>query len=381
MGFTTGTKWTYETVKEYIEGEGYKLISTEYKNMREKLNMICPKRHDVWVSFDCFKRMEVRCAMCSREQSGLKRRTDIKEVREIIESIEGYTLLSSEYIPKKKLKIKHECRNEYDVSLNNFKRGRRCPVCQIKKNADKLRLDKDIIIKTVTEAGYKLISMKSYKNTSDKITVECPNGHIYDVVYNNFSFHGRRCPECYKLEYCWTHDKFKHEVEKINPYIEIVGRFNKLADKVSVICKSCNHQWEALAFPLLYGTGCPRCKISKGEKRIEQYLIHNNFKYEMQCKFDGLKYKQKLAFDFCVRVNAKLVLIEYNGRQHYELVNFGTTDEKAKKCFKDGQIRDNMKIEYCKKNNYKLITIPYWDFDNIEEILTKELQQSKNFND
>jgi hypothetical protein len=33
-----------------------------------------------------------------------------------------------------------------------------------------------------------------------------------------------------------------------------------------------------------------------------------------------------------------------------------------------------MKRDYCKKNNIKLIEIPYWDFDNIEEILDKELK-------
>ena len=28
-----------------------------------------------------------------------------------------------------------------------------------------------------------------------------------------------------------------------------------------------------------------------------------------------------------------------------------------------------MKNDYCKKNNIKLIRIPYWQFDEIEEIL------------
>lgn len=381
MSFSTGTKWTYEMVKEYVEKEGYLLVSTEYKNMREKLNMICPKGHNVWISFDCFQRMGVRCAICSREQSGLKRRTSFEEVKKTIESVKGYTLLSTEYIPKRKLKIKHECGNEYEVSLSDFKSGNRCPICQIKKIANKLRLDRDTVIRTVTEAGYKLVSMDSYKKTSDKITVECPSGHIYDVIYNNFS-RGKRCPICYKLEKYWTTESFKEEVEKINPYVEVIGEFSKTADKINVRCKTCNHKWEAIAGGLLYYTnGCPKCRMSKGEKRIEQYLIHNDFEYEMQYKFDDLKYKQKLAFDFAIHINNELVLIEYNGRQHYELVNFGTTGEKAKEEFEKSQIRDGMKIEYCKKNNYKLITIPYWDFDNIEEILTKELQQSKNFND
>ena len=34
---------------------------------------------------------------------------------------------------------------------------------------------------------------------------------------------------------------------------------------------------------------------------------------------------------------------------------------------------DKIKSDYCKNNNIKLVIIPYWDFDNIEQILTKEL--------
>lgn len=34
--------------------------------------------------------------------------------------------------------------------------------------------------------------------------------------------------------------------------------------------------------------------------------------------------------------------------------------------------RDNLKREYAKDNNMRLLEIWYWDFDNIEEILSKE---------
>ena len=32
------------------------------------------------------------------------------------------------------------------------------------------------------------------------------------------------------------------------------------------------------------------------------------------------------------------------------------------------------KTQYCNDNNIKLIRIPYWDFNNIEKILKKELK-------
>ena len=42
--------------------------------------------------------------------------------------------------------------------------------------------------------------------------------------------------------------------------------------------------------------------------------------------------------------------------------------------FIDTKIRDTIKTIYCKENNIKLIRIPYWDFDKIEEILERELR-------
>ena len=39
------------------------------------------------------------------------------------------------------------------------------------------------------------------------------------------------------------------------------------------------------------------------------------------------------------------------------------------KKLKETQIRDRIKNKYCKDNNIKLIRIPYFEFDNIDEIL------------
>lgn len=36
-------------------------------------------------------------------------------------------------------------------------------------------------------------------------------------------------------------------------------------------------------------------------------------------------------------------------------------------------IHDKKKDDYCKQNNIPLLRIPYWEFDNIENILSKEL--------
>jgi hypothetical protein len=80
-----------------------------------------------------------------------------------------------------------------------------------------------------------------------------------------------------------------------------------------------------------------------------------------------------LRFDFYLV--DKNICIEYDGKQHYILVNFTsklsqeTMESNLSKC----KIQDEIKNTYCKNNNIKLIRIPYWEFKNISLILEKEL--------
>jgi hypothetical protein len=65
------------------------------------------------------------------------------------------------------------------------------------------------------------------------------------------------------------------------------------------------------------------------------------------------KTKYKLAFDFYLP--EQNICIEYNGIQHYEPIKyFGGIEEFDKRIE-----RDKIKIEYCKKNNIRLIVIKY----------------------
>lgn len=60
--------------------------------------------------------------------------------------------------------------------------------------------------------------------------------------------------------------------------------------------------------------------------------------------------------------------IEYDGEQHFKPVDFANKGrEWADKQFEIRRTCDEIKTEYCKKNNIKLLRIPY--FKNIEEEL------------
>lgn len=67
------------------------------------------------------------------------------------------------------------------------------------------------------------------------------------------------------------------------------------------------------------------------------------------------------------------IIIEYNGIQHYKQKEYFGGDNALEKQ----QERDMALRQYCKEHGIKLIEIPYWDYDNIETILNKELDINK----
>ena len=64
------------------------------------------------------------------------------------------------------------------------------------------------------------------------------------------------------------------------------------------------------------------------------------------------------------------MLVECQGIQHYEPIEYFGGEEQ----FKIQQEHDRRKREYAEKKGYKLLEIWYYDFDNIEEILNRELE-------
>lgn len=112
-------------------------------------------------------------------------------------------------------------------------------------------------------------------------------------------------------------------------------------------------------------------KKSKMELYTESFLNHKSIKFLDQYSTFGCRYINPLRFDFAILDdnNNIILLIEINGRQHYEPVEyFG-----GKKAFLKQQERDKIKRKYCEDNNIKLLEIPYWDFYQIDNILEKEI--------
>ncbi len=126
------------------------------------------------------------------------------------------------------------------------------------------------------------------------------------------------------------------------------------------------------------GNRCPICSESKGERKIREYLTKNNIDFIPQKEFSNLlgTGNKPLSYDFYIPVNN--LFIEFQGEQHYRVVDFSSKDmKKAEKNFKKQQEHDRRKREYAQQNNIDLLEITYLEEDKIEEILDKIF--NKNF--
>jgi very-short-patch-repair endonuclease len=160
-------------------------------------------------------------------------------------------------------------------------------------------------------------------------------------------------------------EEWDYSKNKISPsnYFPKSGKF------VWWVCPLCDNSYDApIASRTSAKSACPKCRESKGEKSIFKWLKNNGIYVIQEYKFGDCRDKRKLPFDFYLPDYN--VCIEYDGEQHHTVrTNFFGGNDK----FKQLKRRDKIKTKYCKDNNIYLLRIPYWDFNNIEQILTETL--------
>ena len=114
------------------------------------------------------------------------------------------------------------------------------------------------------------------------------------------------------------------------------------------------------------GAGCPKCASSRGENEVRSILNEMNIDFEEQKTFKGLKLRASLKCDFYLpKYNA---VIEYNGLQHYEPIDFFG----GIKALEETQKRDIFKYNFLQSKGLKLIIIRY-DNENIKSYLKQKL--------
>ena len=120
-----------------------------------------------------------------------------------------------------------------------------------------------------------------------------------------------------------------------------------------------------------------KSKNIHGDKYDYSLVVYYNNSTPVKIIYGGVVYEQLpqnykdcknvnyLRFDFYLPDYN--ILIEYDGRQHFEVVDIWGGEEGLKKT----KINDNIKNRYCEKNGIHLLRISH--FENVEDELNKYL--------
>ena len=223
----------------------------------------------------------------------------------------------------------------------------------------------------IESEGYQLLS-EEYKGANDYLLVKCPNPNhkSYEVTFNNFKHRHSRCRECrdekYREQRSFSYEDVKKYIESFN-YILLSKDYKNAYTELTLLCPN-NHIYKTKFAIFKYdGCRCPICNISKGERKIIDWLNNNNIEYIYNEEYfnDLLSpLGNPLRPDFIIEDIR--VWIEYDGEFHY-MKKY--EDDYHENILVNNKLKDN----YAIKNKWKLIRIPYWDFNRIEEILEKEI--------
>lgn len=157
-----------------------------------------------------------------------------------------------------------------------------------------------------------------------------------------------------------TTEQFKEELD--DDY-ELLDEYKDAYTKVTLRHKTCGFIYKVSPHNYLTGKRCPRCSRveSKGERKIREFFDNHNLAYiqEYPVEIEG----HHLRFDFYLKELD--LFIEYQGRQHYEPIDyFGGKDR-----FNIQKEYDQIKRDFAKD---KLIEIKY--DEDVIAILTNTLK-------
>lgn len=275
------------------------------------------------------------------------------------------------------------CGNKYSTCYVVLMDGRKivskdcCHNCTGKK-ASEISLHKraqkyiGLAQKICEENNYILLtSVNNYTDIKMDIEYVCPKHGKQKTMLDNF-IHGHLCKIC---GYENTGNKLRHDIGYVKEYIESING-NKLLNpedykdtfirNLNILCSCGNIFTTSFSNYSKYGVNtcfpCS-CKESIGEERIRKFLESNKIEYIQEKRFEDCRDKKPLPFDFYLpKYN---YVIEFDGQQHFEDIGYGNHKVTIE--------HDKIKNEYCKLHNINILRIPYWDGNNIEDIMSKEL--------
>jgi len=217
--------------------------------------------------------------------------------------------------------------------------------------------------------SYHSEEFKNVKNSESLITIDClkckeekyERYQFQNTVGNHFTneYGCYRCGKCLK----WDYLKFLEELHRLPKTFTSFFEYSlvkkeMITDKKSLIplkCLICDNIFKrTVSEHIINRDGCKFCTKSKGEKAIYMFLKYNNIQFEDEVSVLGYN-GNKFRYDFVVDCQNEIVIIEYDGRGHFEIINFWQNEKE----FNESRKRDIYKQKIALDENKRIIRIDY----------------------
>lgn len=373
------TTETFVDMITKIHGDKFGYHAVDYVNMSTKVKLWC-NNCQKYIYKDPRNLLYSGCLTCS----GKETLTQEEFLRRSIEAHGNlYDYSNAIYVSMDtKVEIKClRCGHIFQIDpKHHIHRNQGCSICERNSRSERRPSRREEYIqRCVNQHGNKYDYSLIPENVkiSDSVKIFCKEcGKYFEQTLN---VHVRSVIGCQK---CAGLEKLTQE-EFIRKAIEVHGdnyNYSKFVvsgvdNKSIIICNKCRKEFLMSPYDHVSNNrGCPRHNKSRGERKIERFLVVNDIYYKSQKTFKDCKNIIVLPFDFAILNNDGSVkgLVEFHGAQHYRSVCFGGMSiEKAEENFKNLQVRDSIKKEYCQKNGIQLLEIHYKDYKNIPIILSQ----------
>ena len=357
-----------------VHGDKYIYDETDcdIKDKVGRVKVICPIHGVFWIRPSHHKSGH-GCRKCghSKQNTNKDERKEIflKKVKEIYGENYDFTksIYHDYYSPVEVICPKHG--TQYRTPSQIYS-GAICSQCTHERRAITKTLTTDEFIKKAIKKhkGKYTYSHCNYIGAKHYVIITCP---IHGDFKQNANSHlnGRGCPKCSKQRFSFMTDK-----EREQCFREIHGdnyeydwhTYVKNRLPMNMYCKK-HGLFKQTPSKHLFGEGCPKCKRSRLEEEIEQFLLKNNIEFIQQYKQQWLGLQ---SLDFYLPKYK--IGIECQGGQHFfPIMLYGGED-----AFKQRQALDKNKLDLCREHGIKIlyysnlhIVYPYEVFENKDKML------------
>jgi len=301
------------------------------------------------------------CKICKKEkQFAEKTQKFIERAKNFHKEKYSY---KNTLVKKESEKIIITCSEHGDFleTTANHLNGSGCIKCDYKNNfisnANELHKDK-----------YSYSEVK-YENQKTPVMIKCKKHGFFEMTPLNH-LKGKGCPHC-KTE----DEKFIKKLNEIHEkkYTYKNVKSTALKNKINVVCKL-HGDFEITVQAHVNGAGCPSCNPSLMPKESKQLIkvdnVLNEFDMQKEKRFAECRNVYPLPFDRYVE--SLNLCIEYDGRQHFDVIDFLGNEKLSQQ-----QLHDEIKNNYCIENKINLLRIKYTQDAEEEVIKMLDLLETK----